>query len=169
MSRYLALIALLLLLVLGLWFRHVGQGGLGAHEEPGTVTAATRPADIVTSRSQDVASAANELLVSRPKQILFGDLHVHTTYSFDAWGQGTRNDPFDAYRFAKGEPLGVQPYNEAGAPQRSVRLRRPLDFAMVSDHAEKLGETHICRTPGEPGYDHFTCLVARRWPKDLTI
>jgi hypothetical protein len=95
----------------------------------------------------------------------FGDVHVHTTYSFDAWGQGTRNDPFDAYRFAKGEPLGVQPYNAAGAPQRSVRLRRPLDFAMVSDHAEKLGETHICRTPGAPGYDHFTCVVARRWPK----
>ncbi len=98
------------------------------------------------------------------RQPWFGDVHVHTTYSFDAWGQGTRNDPFDAYRFAKGEPIGIQPYAASGAPQRSVRLRRPLDFAMVSDHAEKLGETHLCRTPGSPAYDHFTCIAARRWP-----
>ena len=99
------------------------------------------------------------------RRAFFGDLHVHTTYSFDAWGQGTRNDPFDAYRFARGEAVGIQPYTDLGTPLRNVALRRPLDFAMVSDHAEKLGETQLCRTPGAAGYDAFTCVIARRWPR----
>ena len=73
----------------------------------------------------------------------FGDTHVHTALSFDAWGQGTRNTPRDAYRFARGEPVGVQPYDESGQPLRRVQLRRALDFAIVTDHAELLGVTHI--------------------------
>ncbi len=95
----------------------------------------------------------------------FGDTHVHTTFSFDAWGQGTRNTPRDAYRFARGEPLGIQPYDADGEPLRTLRLRRPLDFAVVTDHSEMLGETHICRTPGTPGHDSLVCTIMRRWPK----
>jgi hypothetical protein len=95
----------------------------------------------------------------------FGDTHVHTALSFDAWGQGTRNTPRDAYRFARGEPLGIQPYDREGRPWRRVRLRRPLDFAVVTDHAELLGETRLCQTPGAPGYDSLICSIARRWPR----
>ncbi len=95
----------------------------------------------------------------------FGDTHVHTTFSFDAWGQGTRNTPRDASRFARGEPLGIQPYDADEEPLRTVRLRRPLDFAVVTDHSEMLGETHICRTPGTPGHDSLVCTIMRRWPK----
>ena len=98
------------------------------------------------------------------RQPFFGDLHVHTTFSFDAWGQGTRNTPRDAYRFARGEAVGIQPYAEDGSPRRTLRLDRPLDFAMVSDHAEMLGETDLCRSPGAPGYDRFVCVLLRRWP-----
>jgi hypothetical protein len=95
----------------------------------------------------------------------FGDTHVHTALSFDAWGQGTLNRPRDAYRFARGDEVGVQPYDTSGRPLRRVRLRRPLDFAVVTDHAEMLGETRICQAPGQPGHDSFVCTVARRWPK----
>jgi hypothetical protein len=99
------------------------------------------------------------------RQPFFGDLHVHTTFSFDAWAQGTLNTPRDAYRFAQGQPLGIQPYRPDGKPQRMVRLRRPLDFAMVSDHAEMLGETDLCRIAGSAAFDSFACVLLRRWPK----
>ena len=62
----------------------------------------------------------------------FGDVHVHTKYSFDAYIFGTRNDPDDAYRFAKGEPLT----HAAGI---EMRLNAPLDFLAVADHATYLG------------------------------
>ncbi len=95
---------------------------------------------------------------------LFGDLHVHTTLSFDAWGQGTRNTPRDAYRFARGETLGVQPYRADGSPLRTLTLKQPLDFAMVSDHSEMTGETQLCRTPGSASYASLSCALVRRWP-----
>lgn len=98
------------------------------------------------------------------RQPFFGDTHVHTALSFDAAGQGTRNGPRDAYRFARGEEVGIQPYDDDGKPLRTVRLRRPLDFAAVTDHAELLGETRICSAPGLPGYDGVVCRITRRWP-----
>jgi hypothetical protein len=98
------------------------------------------------------------------RQAWFGDTHVHTSLSFDAWGQGTRHRPRDAYRFARGETLGIQPYDGAGGAPRTARLRRPLDFAAVTDHAELLGETRLCATPGAPGHGSLVCTIARRWP-----
>jgi hypothetical protein len=95
----------------------------------------------------------------------FGDLHVHTVYSLDASTQGTRNTPLDAYRFARGEPLGIQPYDGAGRPLRRLQLDRPLDFAAVTDHAELFGELTICETPGLPGYGAPVCVIYRRWPR----
>jgi hypothetical protein len=94
----------------------------------------------------------------------FGDIHVHTSFSQDASVRGTRNTPRDSYRFAKGERLGIQPYDERGDPYATVKLDRPLDFAAVTDHAELLGEVHICRTPGLPGYDSWTCGIYRGSP-----
>jgi hypothetical protein len=102
-------------------------------------------------RSEARAPCAAHAPLRRP---FFGDTHVHTALSFDAWGQGTRSRPRDAYRF-----------DEEGRPARTVRLRRPLDFAVVTDHAELLGETRACQTPGERGHGSLVCTVARRWPK----
>jgi len=98
----------------------------------------------------------------------FGDLHVHTAFSQDASTQGVRNRPRDAYRFARGERIGINPYDPSeagGEPLRSLRLARPLDFAAVTDHAELLGETRICRTPGLPGHDAWVCRIYRRFPR----
>ncbi len=62
----------------------------------------------------------------------FGDLHVHTTYSFDAYAFGTLATPYDAYRFALGEaikhPTGFD-----------MQLNKPLDFYGVTDHAMFMG------------------------------
>ncbi|HJN51121.1 MAG: DUF3604 domain-containing protein [Pseudomonadales bacterium] len=62
----------------------------------------------------------------------FGDLHVHTTYSFDAFAFGTLATPYDAYRFARGAAIK----HPAGF---DVQLREPLDFYAVTDHAMFLG------------------------------
>ena len=95
------------------------------------------------------------------KQPLFGDTHVHTAYSFDANSQNTRNTPRDAYRFAKGERMGIQPYDDDDNPQRFIQLDRPLDFVALSDHAALLGEVHICTTPGTWSYWHPVCIAHR--------
>ncbi|WP_171185328.1 DUF3604 domain-containing protein [Ruegeria sp. HKCCC2117] len=67
-----------------------------------------------------------------PNQVFFGDTHLHTSYSADAGMIGNILDPDAAYRFAKGEVVTSSTGVEA-------RLRRPLDFLVVADHAENLG------------------------------
>ena len=68
-----------------------------------------------------------------PKNLYWGDTHLHTRNSADAYSLGNMNlSPADAFRYAQGQALtahnGMQ-----------VQLRRPLDFLVVSDHAEYLG------------------------------
>ena len=68
------------------------------------------------------------------RQVFFGDTHLHTSYSFDAFLNGNRSaDPDTAYRWAKGLPV-IHPYHRA-----RVRIKTPLDFLVVADHAEYLG------------------------------
>ncbi len=98
------------------------------------------------------------------RQPLFGDLHVHTRYSLDASTQGTRTSPTEAYAFARGKKLGIQPWSDDGRAARSLQLARPLDFAMVSDHAELIGEVHMCNTPDVEGYRSWQCFLYRHWP-----
>src|SRR5690606_4906100 len=87
-----------------------------------------------------------------------------TRYSLDASTEGTRTTPDQAYRFARGERIEVQPWTESGRGQRSMQLSRPLDFAMVADHAELFGEVQMCSTPGAEGYRRWECLIFRHWP-----
>ncbi len=74
---------------------------------------------------------------------LFGDLHVHSLYSFDSYTSGQRNDPDGAYRYARGEAILLPDVD--GAQVVEARIRRPLDFAAVTDHAELLGESRPAR------------------------
>ena len=98
----------------------------------------------------------------------FGDMHVHTAWSFDASSQDTRNRPGDAYRFARCERMGIQPYDDDGRPTRHIQIDRPLDFVAVTDHSEFLGEMRLCTTPGQPGYWHPVC-IAHRWFPQLSF
>ena len=95
------------------------------------------------------------------RNVYFGDLHVHTAYSFDAYLWDTRTTPSQAYRFARGEALLLPPFDAAGHGTREVQLDRPLDFAAVTDHSEFIGEIETCTTPGSPTYDAPTCQQIR--------
>ena len=74
------------------------------------------------------------------KQVFWGDLHVHSAYSLDAWGYGTIATPAEAYAFARGHPLKL-------SEKTVVKLHRPLDFMAVTDHAEWLDLLYICTDP----------------------
>lgn len=78
------------------------------------------------------------------KNLYFGDLHVHTALSADAYMNGTLASSDQAYRFAKGEAITI-----AG---RTMKLRRPLDFCAVTDHAEGLGEMYMVQQKGAHGH-----------------
>jgi hypothetical protein len=95
---------------------------------------------------------------------LFGDLHVHTTYSFDAYIFGTLATPDDAYEFAKGKPIK----HPAGF---DVSLDRPLDFYGVTDHGTFLGQVAEAATPGNPYYEAPSSLNVNdiNSPENLTI
>jgi len=117
-----------ILIILGLvvlWFFAAATGWLGSDEAPGEIREVPRPAATMEERINVQADTARMLGAPEEQQILFGDFHVHTTFSFDAFmmnlplagGQGTA-PPADACDFA--------------------RFCSALDFWSINDHAETL-------------------------------
>lgn len=76
------------------------------------------------------------------KNAYFGELHLHTGMSFDAFLFGTRIFPEEAYRFARGE--------EIEHDGRKVSRGQPLDFLGVADHSEYLGQMRLAAEPNGP-------------------
>ena len=80
------------------------------------------------------ALVASPASADASRQLLWGDTHLHTSYSFDAFLNGNQGaDPDTAYRWAKGLPV-IHPYHRA-----RIQVETPLDFLVVADHAEYLG------------------------------
>lgn len=102
----------------------------------GRATAETIPARPPTTVDGKPYSSPTQANV--PQRVLWGDMHLHTDSSFDAGLFGTRLGPEDAFRFARGE----QVVSTTGVP---AKLRRPLDFLVVSDHSDYMGLPHALR------------------------
>lgn len=92
------------------------------------------PQDYVVTKEDFKEQRVYSPFVGRnyPDQVLFGDTHFHTNLSFDAGLVGTTLDVDVGYRFAQGEKV----ISNTGQP---VQLIRPLDFLVITDHAEFLG------------------------------
>ncbi|SDR63835.1 Protein of unknown function [Rhizobiales bacterium GAS113] len=89
-----------------------------------------------------------------PNRVLWGDTHLHTSFSFDA-GFGTTLGPEEAYRYARGEEV-------VSSTGIRARLSRPLDFLVVSDHAEYIGLPDMLRA-GDPNL--LATETGARWYK----
>ena len=120
----------------------------GCEREPATDAAPPKAADAQQTSATDIRS-------DPLRQAYFGELHLHTAYSLDAYIFGNeRNDPFVAYRFAQGEEVAL-----ANGVKR--RIRKPLDFAAVTDHAEALGEYELCTNASSAQYNSPVCTGIR--------
>ena len=103
--------------------------------------------------SQAGGSKAEVKDTAYPEQVYWGDTHLHTSNSVDAFGFGTRLDPEAALRFARGEEVEATTGTKA-------KLARPLDFLVISDHAEGIGATKALY---EAPRMLLTDPIARRW------
>lgn len=100
------------------------------------------------SASHDGASSAASALAGAkpdvPREAFFGDLHVHTRWSFDAYSMGVRVGPEDAYRYARGEAI-----DHVSGEQ--IRLSGPpLDFMALTEHGAYMGVSATIDDPQHP-------------------
>ena len=99
---------------------------IACSKEPTTPAPEPAPAPEVVTAPEPAASAAY------PDKVLWGDTHLHTSYSMDAGLFGNRLPPEEAYRFARGEKV-------TSSTGIDAQLTEPLDFLVVSDHSDNLG------------------------------
>ncbi len=129
-----------------LWTSAYGCQPSATDEPPAT---AENPA---ASAGTDAPPAPIEIHPQR--QALFGDLHVHTSWSTDAFAGGNRVGPRNAYRFARGEAIKL--------PNGIVtQLTTPLDFAAMTDHAEGFDMVAACTYPDHPQFETEACQSMR--------
>jgi len=93
---------------------------------------ANKPTRETTDTSKEATKEAQLTENNTDKNAYFGDLHIHTSWSFDAFVFNVKIDPDDAYRFGKGEAI-----DHIGG--RQIKINRPLDFMAVTEHAEYMG------------------------------
>jgi len=97
---------------------------------------------------------------SDTKLPFFGDLHIHTRYSFDSYLSNQKNDPDGAYEYAKGRVITLP--NAYGDQTVSAQIDRPIDFAAVTDHGQFLGEVALCDSHwSQAAWWAPVCLMSR--------
>ena len=163
MSKLLSWVLLAVGAAFAIWAYLAASGYFGKRQAAGDVAVQARDPVFVAAKQQRQARAQSSLDASRPppeKQILFGDLHAHTTYSFDAYnislpmyqGEGA-HPPADACDFA--------------------RYCSGLDFWSINDHAEGLTPRQWAQTrdmvrqcnavAGDPEHPDMVTFLGWEW------
>ena len=129
--------------------------GCGETQEAATSSSAPPVAAPSTSNVPKKSKAATTPTISEGERTaLFGELHVHTKFSFDAFIFGTRSTPDSAYEYAKGKavmhPSGFE-----------MQLRVPLDFQSVTDHAMYMGMLPEMDKPDTAAGQHPVAVAIR--------
>jgi hypothetical protein len=119
-------------------------GGDGA--APDTAGAARPAAEQAAPAPTSVEQLEAAVPQNPLKDAYFGETHVHTSFSLDAYIGGARITPDEAYKFAQGKDVVVN--------GQQHNIGRPLDWVAVSDHAEFIGEMYSAQVPGAKGGDH---------------
>ncbi len=134
-----------------------------AEQETATEAAVEEPAERALAPSGLPYSEDREPCRERDplRRALWGELHVHSSLSMDAWLWDVRNGPDETYRFARGERTFFPPLDDAGEPTRAAQLERPIDFAALTDHASFQGEVALCTRPDSALYDSEGCRIYR--------
>jgi len=108
---------------------------------------APAPAAPATSAATEAPAspAASDRPAANPERnAYFGDVHVHTGWSFDAFTNGSRATPNDAYAWAQGQEI-----TNSGMGGK-IQIQTPLDFYMVAEHAEFMGVFNQMSNPESP-------------------
>ncbi len=115
--------------------------------EPKDAATSTGPAAAAASAPAPTVEKLEAAVAENPlKDAYFGETHVHTSYSLDAYIGGARITPDEAYKFAQGGEVVVN--------GQKHNIGRPLDWVAVSDHAEFIGEMYSTQVPGAKGGDN---------------
>lgn len=138
------------------WKRKTTMKNISVAALMGITAAACSAPNVEVDQTETVTANETQTAIERSatKNAYFGDLHVHTQNSFDAYIFATRRTPDDAYRFAKGETIP----HDAGY---EIQLEGPpLDFLAVTDHGEYLGVIPFMDDPNHPLSKTLTAQVA---------
>jgi len=100
----------------------------------GVATLALVSCDAAIDEAQKGTGEGTIDLAEFPDRPYWGDTHLHTNNSIDAFGFGVRLGPEDALKFAMGEEV-------TSTTGIKAKLSRPLDFLVISDHSDGLGAT----------------------------
>ncbi|MDJ0850680.1 MAG: DUF3604 domain-containing protein, partial [Myxococcota bacterium] len=131
-------------------------------ETPTPAAEPSEPARMAATVSEPLAPSGQPYTEEREacssrdplRRALWGELHVHSGLSFDAYMWDVRATPDDTYRFARGETISLP----GGRP---ARLERPLDFAALTDHASYIGEVALCTRGDSPIFASAECRTYR--------
>lgn len=106
-----------------------------ASVQDGKICLATRPKSsvLIALLSRAISLVCTGIVSAQEASLLWGDLHLHTNMSQDAFPSKQGVSPEMTYRFARGIPIY---YPNLGS---KITIGRPLDFLAVTDHAANLG------------------------------